>query len=679
VIPEIQIEVAPRNGKPARLVIARFGEDGEHRSNLNTDSAISRERYFRQLAKKTKTDADELLSQWDNKLTQLADAADAAVDADSIPSDEEGGGETEQERKSQSTMLVEMVLAVGTNLFHDPDGTAYARFAVDDHLEVARLNSGAFKRWMARLYFEKTGKTPNSQAKADATGVLEGKALFDGKECAVFVRIAEHGGRIYLDLCNEKWQVVEVDAHGWRLVDESPVTFRRAKAMLPLPAPVAGGTLELLQRFLGTTGDGLVLMVAWLMAALRPRGPYPILELDGEAGSGKSTRAKMLRSLVDPNTADLRSEPREPRDLMIAASNGHVIALDNLSFLPPWLSDCLCRLATGGGFSTRTLYENDEETIFNAQRPIILNGIEQVASRGDLIDRVLLVSLLSIPEEERMPEATIWREFEAARPAMLGFLLTAVSAAIKNLPNTQVSSLPRMADFALWMIAAEPAMGWPPGTFLAAYTGNREEADHLAIESSHIGKPLLEILESAGVWEGTASELLRDLEQRAGLLEKGQKPKGWPGNARALSGSVKRVAPHLRKIGWECSFNRDDSASRHRKIAFRRMPGFCVQSVPSVQDTANSREINGSVRTQMDTSTDDWTQTAPEKPNDRTQTDGSDANSPSLSAWGQGDMSCAPQNGCGALHSQPDRWVHRDGKAYCLQCDQFMGYVRSGE
>jgi hypothetical protein len=430
----IRLEVAPRNGKPTRLVIAKFGEDGEHRSTFNTDSAISRERYFRQLAKKTESDADELSFQWDQKLTQLADAADATADLDANSPDEESGGQTEQEHKSQATMLVEMVLEVGAELFHDQDKTAYARFAVDDHFEVARTNSGAFKRWIARLYFEKTGKAPNSQAKADAAGVLEGKALFDGRERPVFVRIAEHEERIYLDLCNDKWQAVEIDEHGWRVVDDPPVTFRRAKAMLPLPAPVTGGTIELLQRFLGATREGFVLMVAWLIAALRPHGPYPILEFDGEAGSGKSTRAKMLRGLVDPNTADLRSEPREPRDLMIAASNGHVVALDNLSFLPPWLSDCLCRLATGGGFSTRTLYENDEETIFNAQRPIILNGIEQVASRGDLIDRALLVSLSSIPEGDRKPEAIIWKEFEEARPAILGFLLTVVSTAIRNLP-----------------------------------------------------------------------------------------------------------------------------------------------------------------------------------------------------------------------------------------------------
>ena len=635
---DINIEVAPRNGQPRRVVVARFGEDGEHRSTINTDSAISRERFLRQLAKKTASDPEELVGRLDQKLTQLADEADVQAELDAETDEEGTEGTAESERKSQATQLVEMVAATGAELFHDPDGTAYARFIVDDHHEVARVGSSAFKKWMARLYFGKTGKAPNSQAKADAAGVLEGTALFDGKERVVFVRVAECEGRVYLDLCNQKWQAIEVDARGWRLVNQPPVYFRRAKAMLPLAEPVLGGSLGLFERFFGSTGNRLVLMVAWLVAALRPRGPYAILEFDGEAGSGKSTRAKMLRCLVDPNSADLRSEPREPRDLMIAASNGHVIALDNLSVMSAWLSDCLCRLATGGGFGTRTLYENDEETIFNVQRPIILTGIEQVASRGDLIDRSLLVSLPSIPESERRPEAELWREFEAARPALLGFLLTGVSAAIANVPTVHVECLPRMADFALWIVAAESALGWPPGTFLSAYTGNREEADHLAIEASVIGKVLLELLEATSEWEGPAAELLQCLEQRAGLTEKRQKPKEWPRNPRSLSGALRGIAPHLRKTGWDCEFTRSEGSGRRRKIILRRSAQICVQTVRTVPEPANSEEMSELVRTQMDANWAVRTQTGSVEPSDRTQMDGPDANPPPLSVGGDDDI-----------------------------------------
>jgi hypothetical protein len=240
-IPEIDFEVAPRNGKPTRVVIARYGEDGEHRSVLNTDSAVSRERFFRQLGRKIDVDLADLVTELDKKLMDLGDDADRSAEAELASSDEEEAESAD--RKSQATTLVELVAAASAELFHDPDKVAYAKFAVSDHVEVARVNSGAFKRWLAKLYYEKTGKAPNSQAKADAAGVLEGKAVFDGPEYRVYVRVAEHQGRYFLDLCNEKWQAVEIDAGGWRIIDNPPVIFRRAKAMLPLPIPLPGGKL----------------------------------------------------------------------------------------------------------------------------------------------------------------------------------------------------------------------------------------------------------------------------------------------------------------------------------------------------------------------------------------------------------------------------------------------------
>ena len=145
------------------------------------------------------------------------------------------------------------------------------------------------------------------------------------------------------------------------MLSDSPVRFRRARGMNALPVPRRGGSIEALRPFLNVQGDeDFVLIVSWLVAALRPKGPYPVLVLQGEAGSAKSTAVRVLRALVDPNTSPLRSEPRETRDLMIAARNSWCIAFDNVSRLSPRLSDDLCRMATGGGFSTRQLYTDNE-------------------------------------------------------------------------------------------------------------------------------------------------------------------------------------------------------------------------------------------------------------------------------------------------------------------------------
>ena len=96
--------------------------------------------------------------------------------------------------------------------------------------------------------------------------------------------------------------------------------------------------------------------------------------------------------------------PREDRDLVIAASNGHVLACDNVVGLPGWISDTLCRLATGGGFAVRQLYTDQDEVLFDAARPVILNGIEEIVTRPDLADRAVFLTLQPIPEEHRRPE-----------------------------------------------------------------------------------------------------------------------------------------------------------------------------------------------------------------------------------------------------------------------------------
>jgi hypothetical protein len=276
------------------------------------------------------------------------------------------------------------------------------------------------------------------------------KAHFDAPERAVHIRVAGLDGKIYLDLGDETWRAVEIDATGWRVIDNPLVRFRRASGMQPLPTPVLGGSITRLRSFLNVQSDtDFVLVVAWALAVLRNRGPYPVLAMSGEQGSAKSTFSAILRAPLDPNTAPLRALPREDRDLFIAACNGHVLAFDNVSGLPAWISDTLCRLATGGGFAVRQLYTDQEEVLFDAARPVILNGIEDIVTRPDLADRALFLTLEPIPEDRRRPEAELWAAFEAERPRILGALLDAVVEALKRLPETHLPKLPRMADFAL--------------------------------------------------------------------------------------------------------------------------------------------------------------------------------------------------------------------------------------
>ena len=235
--------------------------------------------------------------------------------------------------------------------------------------------------------------------------------------------------------------------------------------MLSLPVPVKGGSLEDLREFINLPDrSDWGLLLAWLVAALRPRGPYPILILVSEAGSAKSTVCRIIRLFVDPNQAPLRAEPSDARDLFIAATNGWVVTFDNMSGVRVGLSDDLCRLATGGGFATRQLYSDNEETIFQSTRPMIINGIDDLASRGDLADRAIVLSLPPIPEEARRTEADLFSSFDRVRAGVLGALLDAVSCAMRRLPSVELPVLPRMADFAAWAVAGRTGAGHRVGS-----------------------------------------------------------------------------------------------------------------------------------------------------------------------------------------------------------------------
>jgi hypothetical protein len=320
---------------------------------------------------------------------------------------------------TQADILID--IAQAAELFHTANSTGFADLDVNGHRETWPIRSKGFRRWLARRFFEETDGAPNSEALQSALNVIEAKAHFDAPERAVHIRVGGLDGRLYLDLCDETWRAVEIDTAGWRVIDNPPVRFRRAAGMKPLPVPVSGGSVETLRSFLNVRSDAdFVLVVAWALACLRNCGPYPVVALSGEQGSAKSTFSAILRALLDPNTAPLRALPREDRDLFIAASNGHLLAFDNVSVLPAWISDTLCRLATGGGFAVRQLYTDQDEVLFDAARPVILNGIEEIVTRPDLADRALFLTLDPIPEERRRPEAELWARFDAERPRVPG-------------------------------------------------------------------------------------------------------------------------------------------------------------------------------------------------------------------------------------------------------------------
>src|SRR5262249_25673339 len=423
------------------------------------------------------------------------------------------------------------------SLFHDPNGTGFADLAIDGHRETWPIRSRRFRHWLRRRYYEETGSAASAETIRSAVDLLEACAQFDSPERPGHIGVAEHGGRTYLALADKDWRAVEIGPDGWQVVTSPPVRFRRDAGMLPLPIPQRGGSIEALAAFLNLPApDEFVLVVAWLLAALQRGGPYPVLVIAGEQGSAKTVLTKILRALIDPNAAPTRALPREERDLMIAANNGHILAFDNLSGLPSWLSDALCRLASGGSFAIRQLYTDCDEVLFQAARPAILNGIEDIVCRSDLADRAMFLALEPITDERRRTERELWRGSEARGGRLLGSRRGAGAQGLRSLPGVRLDRSPRMADSAQGATACETAF-WPSGTFLRVYDDNRRAAIEGVIEADPVAAFVREIMAVRSTWTGRASDLLRArIAAGEGVPDR---TAGWPRNPRALASRLR--------------------------------------------------------------------------------------------------------------------------------------------
>jgi hypothetical protein len=459
------------------------------------------------------------------------------------------------------------------------DDQLYGQVPVAGHLEVHELKSPALRYWLIRGYrrWRKTVPARDcwsaliSALEADAAaletaenvslrvaaGTGDGAPGAQGQPGRDAVSFDRMGWRAadgcYLDLGDSSWQCVEIRPEGCRVIAQPPVYFRRPRGFRPLPVPEWRGSIDLLRKYLNVAEADFPLVIGWITAAYLPAGPYPILGLIGEYASAKSTMTRVLSELIDPSSLPLKLLPSSQRDFAVQSYNRWLLAYDNVSSLPEALADGLCLAATGGGYSTRSLYSDRSEALFDAQRPAIINGIDEILHRPDVIDRCLIVRPPPIPDEARRLTREFWAEFRADRPVLLGAILTAVSGGLRMLPDVKLSALPRMADFARWGEAVMRGLGWAPGAFLDRYYHNRRAAVNAVLQSVDVAQALCGVIDSAGgTWRGTASELLDVLPRHT---EPGAtKNARWPKTPSHLSVAIRRILPQLRTIAITVEF-----------------------------------------------------------------------------------------------------------------------------
>ena len=380
--------------------------------------------------------------------------------------------------------------------FSAEDGSTWADVRIDGRRETWSLKSRGFKNWLVHGYYAATGRAPSPDALNQAMLTLDASARYDGRSTACGCAPAPLATTIIsIWPTSSGARSKSARAAGvWSASRRSALPGRAA--CWPCPSPYRAGRCQscAISSIWPATTD-YTLIIAWLLAALRPVGPYPLLAIAGEPGASKSTTARVLRSLTDPNISALRSAPREERDCWIAASNSGMLAFDNLSSIPGWLSDALCRIATGGGYATRQLHTDDDEILFDAVRPTLLTSVSDVIARSDLADRAILIELPPIPEHRRRPEEEFNAPFEAARPRILGALLDAMVVGLRNRDAVTLPKLPRLADFAIWATACETSFTHEGGV-MAAYAENHKETVTSVLEGDVVCVALLKFLDA---------------------------------------------------------------------------------------------------------------------------------------------------------------------------------------
>jgi hypothetical protein len=499
-------------------------------------------------------------------------------------------------RDSQAKTMVSLATAAAS-FFHTPEGDAYASINENGVQKNIRVASDEAGMWLTRLIYNASGIAPYPSALGTAIRTLEAKAKFDGHQSEVHLRYAARGGCIYIDLANERWEQLEISPEGRRILspENSPVKFRREKGMKDMGYPAENGTLEPLKAFLNLESESdFQLVVGWLIGAMNPHGPFPIMTLNGEQGSSKSTTARLLKDLTDPASIDLVALPKNEMDLFISASRTWTLPYDNLSKLSPELSDAFCRLTTGGGFRKRTLFKDQGETFFTSARPVIMNGITDFITRQDLADRAIIINLAPIPKDRRIPEKYFLEQWAEAKPFVFGALCDALSTSLRNIGRIRLPEYPRMADFVQLVAAAEPALPWEMGEFFEAYRKNREKVIDIALEADETATAVVALIEQSedGEWTGKATELKAVLDTI--VEDRVRRLKSWPKQANALSGRLNRCATYLRSKGIE--IERGKTGDRY--ISIRKIT---EENVHNVHPDLNKKEPKDVVFTYLKT------------------------------------------------------------------------------
>ena len=438
---------------------------------------------------------------------------------------------TDQRANAQNTELTDLLhLSSELTTFRNSDGQPFALLPGEDinQCDVVPVRGPDFRSYIYERFHELHDRFPNEGTLRLARDLIDSRCArrtWSGPPVSLRVARgrAEHArlpgdpqvfrDALALDLGRQSPAaddlVLEIDTAGWAVNNYSDFHFLRPRGYHPSPLPVPAGpeALEEFRQLLRIDPSGWNRVLTWLLAAMRPKGPFPILILQGRAGSGKSLAAQLLRAVLDPAEVPLATLPNKPAAVLRHAHRNWIQAYDHVTAMPREISSALCRLSTRAGY---TLHENIS---VNLTRPILLTTPTDEAGAAwkppaDLLERALTVTIPPLTAETRRPDEEIEARFEQARPRILGALAQAASVALRRQPEIQLDAYPTNAAAAIWVIAAGPALNATP----EALRQSLEQESEFAVPKDPLPAQIAALMETQKSWQGTATQLIEALK-----------------------------------------------------------------------------------------------------------------------------------------------------------------------
>lgn len=374
-----------------------------------------------------------------------------------LPLWEENDGEQVEEKHSKRKTkekgtdvdtLLEILQSFKIDLYLNQVNAVYAVIPNEEHMETWLIKSSAFSEWLQGVFYKEEKRPIKADGIKQVIDILSARAKFETrKQIELYNRVASHEKEIWYDLSNEKWQAIRITADGWSIENNPPILFERFNHQKGQVLPKENGDINKIFDYINLKEDH-ILFLCWMVSCFVPEIPHAISIIYGEKGAAKSTACEILKMLIDPSVLEHMTLENDQRTLVINLTNHWYLPFDNVSSISSSTSDMLCRAVTGGGVQQRKLCTNAEDYVFKFKRCLSINGINNVATRADLLDRSILFELKRISGKDRKEIREVYENFEKDRESILGGIFDVLSKAMRLYDSVKLESLPRMADFA---------------------------------------------------------------------------------------------------------------------------------------------------------------------------------------------------------------------------------------